>query len=1207
MKEKIKTLICVLCLLQINSIWADDATKQIFKMPDIIPLSPEVSSLGKYGDIPVGEYTGTPSISIPIYTVKAGSIEVPINLSYHASEIKVTQEATWVGLGWDLIAGGCISTMVVGKKDKETLYTDWNMYNEAATYHGDTYNPNGYPFVNSQLYYIKGSTGYAHPGVMAYTEGMVGSSERDIYSFNFLNKSFNVLIHPKDRHIVFVGEKNKCKIERIFKTDTPTWKVADENGVIYLFDQKQYSYGYGEAYNLPTTWYLTQIIAPNGDWVKFKYTVSAKHTIFPSTTTEYRIDYPYPYDSKVRSDNELNNVTLNSIQTKVDSIVFQTKPRVDIPQGVLLNCINVYSKLDNTNKETYQFNYDYFVGEKIGGDYIEEDATLKTNYQNIITEDNKRKRLKLISFSRTINDKSICYSFGYNDSLPLPYKTSYAVDYWGNYNGQDNHSFLPNMNIMYNYNKYNTIDSTIYNKLTFNGNSGGANRNASWKYIQVGMLKSIVYPTGGQTCFNYEPHSFSNYYYPDADSTSKNDNSKHISIGGGVRIKSIVNKDIVGTIIFSQNYNYKNSDGTNSGKLITPLRFWKYSTISAQDPGDGTRFWTYAAISHRSFSYHNLPHMFGGTIVGYDQVNVDNNVGSKKNGKSSFFFINNPAFYTNDFYWIDPFLLPNGLLTKKYLFNSKNDTLQTTVIENQQIEKEIEYLNFNVFDTTIPSQYNTNGASDSLPNFKITFGTQEYIQWYNALVLANHSNLSVTGYPNINYKTLVSSTTTTDYLNGGKIVNTVNYLYNPNNYQPSETSETTSGGLDKKIQLKYPPDYSSTAPYDSLVARNIIAPVVETSVYKGSTFLNRTKTNYSFVTAGGVIKPLSVENQVGTNASKIRIQYAKYDANYNPVYLIQNEADNVVFLWSYNYQYPVAKIVGLTYAEVENVLGQSFIDGLSTKLLPSGDEINTIRTKLASTLALVTTFTYKPLVGMVTATDSRGITANYTYDTFNRLYLARNNNSNVLARYQYGYQNNPDNGQGGYTTPSGVVIPGNGKYFIGDAGTAAISNVSGGSGIYTYSWFLKNSSGEILKSALNTNSTSFSYTCSQTGTLKIQCVITDNQTGVTSTASTNINCVFNFTFQPGFNNVDNSFILVGSTISFYMAFWTTSTMLSNTSYLLANVGAGARPSTPQNITYTTANRNWVIIITPSGDIYLRITNGSDFSGSVGFGTLSYTL
>ena len=67
--------------------------------------SPTAASLGKYGDFPISYNTGIPQISIPIYTAKAGSLSLPISLSYHASGLKVEEYASWAGAGWALKIG----------------------------------------------------------------------------------------------------------------------------------------------------------------------------------------------------------------------------------------------------------------------------------------------------------------------------------------------------------------------------------------------------------------------------------------------------------------------------------------------------------------------------------------------------------------------------------------------------------------------------------------------------------------------------------------------------------------------------------------------------------------------------------------------------------------------------------------------------------------------------------------------------------------------------------------------------------------------------------------------------------------------------------------------------------------------------------------------------------------------------------------------
>src|ERR1700744_1818425 len=75
-------------------------------LPNVVSSSPEAASLGKFGEWPVSQYTGVPEISIPLYTVKIKNVEVPIQLSYHASGIRVDEMASCVGTGWTLNAGG---------------------------------------------------------------------------------------------------------------------------------------------------------------------------------------------------------------------------------------------------------------------------------------------------------------------------------------------------------------------------------------------------------------------------------------------------------------------------------------------------------------------------------------------------------------------------------------------------------------------------------------------------------------------------------------------------------------------------------------------------------------------------------------------------------------------------------------------------------------------------------------------------------------------------------------------------------------------------------------------------------------------------------------------------------------------------------------------------------------------------------------------
>ncbi|MFN4973986.1 MAG: hypothetical protein ACK5GV_01940, partial [Bacteroidota bacterium] len=106
----------IICLLSIALVVNSQQNAGMFGRVNI--ASPNAAALGKYGDIPVNNHTGIPSISIPLYTLKEGSLSVPVSLSYHASGLRVEENASWVGAGWSLNAGGVITRTVKDKPDE---------------------------------------------------------------------------------------------------------------------------------------------------------------------------------------------------------------------------------------------------------------------------------------------------------------------------------------------------------------------------------------------------------------------------------------------------------------------------------------------------------------------------------------------------------------------------------------------------------------------------------------------------------------------------------------------------------------------------------------------------------------------------------------------------------------------------------------------------------------------------------------------------------------------------------------------------------------------------------------------------------------------------------------------------------------------------------------------------------------------------------
>ncbi|MCV9387476.1 RHS repeat domain-containing protein [Reichenbachiella ulvae] len=115
------------------------------------------------------------------------------------------------------------------------------------------------------------------------------------------------------------------------------------------------------------------------------------------------------------------------------------------------------------------------------------------------------------------SDDSLTHVFSYEETHLLPGKTSFAKDFWGYFNGQENssnlygnqHSLLPNPEVMqYLESDFGNVDWDGYYANFYDLQF--ANRFTDGEYLKTGTLKSITYPTGGRTEFEFEPHDFYN-------------------------------------------------------------------------------------------------------------------------------------------------------------------------------------------------------------------------------------------------------------------------------------------------------------------------------------------------------------------------------------------------------------------------------------------------------------------------------------------------------------------------------------------------------------------------------------------------------------------------------------------------------------------------------------------------------------------------
>ncbi|MGC4037076.1 MAG: hypothetical protein QM764_14045 [Chitinophagaceae bacterium] len=563
-----------------------------------LPRSPESQSIEKYGDIPIDEFSGTPAISFPLYTLKSRFLEVPVALSYHASGIKISQEATWTGLGFDILAGGRITVQTRGNIDDYVRHfypTNANGVTRIFNrFFGGSFNTSavGYAFLD----YCNNPE--CHPGDLSYDDKYTvghaaweGTGEPDIYYANFLGNNLAFYFDLVTDEVKFIGEKSLFAISatRDGFGHLLSFIITDNDGNKNYFEQREQTtllipgfYGAASNPSSTTAWLLTKTVHPQGDIINFSYSGYGKSYPVFDWSSSISTTYPSKVIDNLSSDwpqnqAELETYYLSSIESNNTLVNFFVSGREDI-RGIgskKLDEIKVVDKISGNVIKEIAFDYAYFTSASDGFESGFLPDSLDRYY---------RKRLTLSSVTFKGDQHNLAYKFYYNHPLAFPSKLSFAQDHWGFYNGYGNdyngHSPLALIPKFADLGFLATRE--INNKLPCLTGLGGqetytipngfdgfaASRNCNPNVVAYMTLDSIVFPTGGKTQFVFEPHH-SSYW------TIGNNND---FVGGGLRIKSIKNYSSSDKLETVTEYKYEQSDGgRTSGIYLGRINYLKVS------------------------------------------------------------------------------------------------------------------------------------------------------------------------------------------------------------------------------------------------------------------------------------------------------------------------------------------------------------------------------------------------------------------------------------------------------------------------------------------------------------------------------------------------------------------------------------------------------------------------------------------------------
>lgn len=940
------------------------------KLPDIVKPSPQSTNFQKFGEFPVSYNTGIPDISIPLYTITSGDLEMPVTLRYHSSGIKVNDpDMSNIGTGWVLDVGGMVSRTIRGRADelqkRPTPFLSAFAIDQ-TTSTGISYLEKILTLKNVDVEYDKFT--YSALGLSGnFSIDNDGNGNYTAYSYPFMPYKFDIQ----------TGAPTET---RYYKSITGI-NITDDKGTLYKFGHRNIEKASVADDYAPTTWFLEDVY----NHARTNH-IQISYDDVPEFYNEVKSAYLSITDNDFSINRELckNGQPIDgrnsSCGTSSQLITYNTK------------CINTI-----TFKNGYiKFNFN----------------SAKQFIENIIIYNNNNEILKKISFKRDkfpgsnkfnrlnaleIQDKnnitSEKYQFSYNNingsnGLPLE-DGNCKLDYWGYCRGEGQGAECMRRTI-------SVIDPESATGPPMGGahetQIGNADISPDELYSKRFILTKIQYPTGGTTDFVYEGNKYIAYIQANPS----------IFEGGGLRIKKIISSDLSNNTI-TKTYAYE------PGFVEVSLINYTFSTRTSFDisvhcfQGFGLQLPIYYRTRTRSFS-NGWNKDLGDNRIYYKVVTEYTGDETNNTGKTIYRYkYENPDDITgildltagikNYKGW------GNGLLYKKEVFKKTlNNYAKIKETTNQYEFKYIKTLE--------------NLKAQMISGFNGNSNTTPYLYNMTRTDLANSGRFSYWSFPNpcsiydYNITTgafYLKSSIEKDYFNSDSTTTITEYKHdNPLNYYVTEIKRNNSDLSANITRLKYPQDM--TDPVSILMAsKNIISPTVETKIFNSSDsekLLSTTQNKFKqFGDFFGINEVLESFNDK-TPFSVIKIN--RYDIYGNILEQQRTNGIIEVYLWGYNSAYPVAKILGSDYNTVRQYINQNLIDNINTTDNAMRTELDKLRQNLIQ--AHVQTYTFNPLIGMTSSTDPKGQTSYYSYDSFLRLKTIKDQNNHILKSFEYNYR-----------------------------------------------------------------------------------------------------------------------------------------------------------------------------------------------------------
>lgn len=495
-------------------------------------------------------------------------------------------------------------------------------------------------------------------------------------------------------------------------------------------------------------------------------------------------------------------------------------------------------------------------------------------------------------------------------------------------------------------------------------------------------------------------------------------------LGGGLRIKKIENYDSGSTLISSEEYRYgRDETGLgdplfNSNILFKNYQDFQYYTFFVRNPDaivvptERGKYWDRKFFGVSEYS------SIGGSSgqIFYDHVKkITNSISTSDRINEEKYYKLDPEktyesteFLNSRNYGSYSYILNDPAISSAKSFNSEGKLVKSKMVNYK-------YVRYSQFSPVLVFEKNIFTNPTGPAGYFLDYNIESDFHFVeskirNSLRLPDEERDIDYHYLN---DVLIDSTV---------VVKSLDYL-SAYNVEPTEIKIIGSNLKSKITKIKYPDDISSTNLFGGNLETTELQAIqklnkdnehrplepIQIEEYSDNGLLSIDRNIYKdFLGRARINKKLKKYNMSEFVRNILFQQYDNYD---NIQEAIDKAGIVTVYLWGYNNQYPVIEIKNATYAEVATALTQTAIDNLNSIAqteVAMEALINNAADKLRTDLpkAMVTSFTYKPLVGMTSKTDARGIKEIYTYDGKQRLQAILDHLNNVTKSFDYHYRPN---------------------------------------------------------------------------------------------------------------------------------------------------------------------------------------------------------